>query len=193
MDDLSPRPTHLEGFLNATLRVTHANSADWRETTGYGSMDLLDGLIWDIPIFGIFTPVLNGISPGLGTSRASAATGSFVITNGVIRSDDLEIRSPAVRLLYRGTVDLEGRLNARVEAVLMRDVWGLGPIISTVFWPVTKMLEYKVTGSLGQPRSEPVFFLPRIVLMPFRSSKEILPEDSDPAGAKGPPFKPESR
>ncbi len=192
MDDLFTRTNHLEGFLNGTLRVTHANSADWRQMTGFGGLELSDGLIWDIPIFGIFSPVLNGISPGLGTSRASAATGTFVITNGVIRSDNLEIRSPAMRLDYRGTVDLQGQINARVEAELLRDVWGLGPIISTVFWPVTKMLEYKVTGPLSQPKIEPVFFLPRIVLMPFRNSKEIVPEDSNPGGAKGPPFRPES-
>jgi D-arabinose 1-dehydrogenase-like Zn-dependent alcohol dehydrogenase len=85
----------------------------------------------------------------------------------------------------------EGQLNARVEAELMRDVWGLGPVISTVFWPVTKMLEYKVTGSLGQPKSEPVFFLPRIVLMPFRGSREILPEDTNSNEIKGPPFRSE--
>ena len=189
MDDLSTHTNHLEGFLNGTLQITHASSADWRQMTGFGNIDLSDGLIWDIPIFGIFSPVLNGISPGLGTSRASAATGFFVITNGVVRTDNLEIRSPALRLLYRGSVDLEGQLNARVEAELLRDVWGLGPVISTVFWPVTKMLEYKVTGSLGQPRSEPVFFLPRIVLMPFRSLKETVPQDSNANGPKGPPFR----
>src|SRR5207237_8650277 len=130
-----------------------------------------------------------GSSPGVVSGRASAATGSFVITNGVIRSDNLEIRSPAMRLDYRGAVDLQGQINARVEAELLRDVWGLGPIISTVFWPVTKMMEYKVTGSLTQPRSEPVFFLPRIVLMPFRGSKGIAPEEPISDGPSGPPFR----
>ena len=54
---------------------------------------LRDGLIWDIPIFGIFSDVLNGMVPGLGSSRASAGTCTFIITNGIIRSDDLDIRS----------------------------------------------------------------------------------------------------
>jgi len=39
-----------------------------------------------------------------------------------------------MRLEYRGTVDLEGQVNARVEAQLLRDVWGVGPIISSLFW-----------------------------------------------------------
>ena len=55
-----------------------------------------------------------------------------VIRNGVIRSDDLETRSPAMRLEYRGNVDLEGHLNARVEAELFRDMWAIGPVVSTV-------------------------------------------------------------
>ena len=41
-----------------------------------------------------------------------------MINNGVVRSDDLEIRSPAMRLDYHGSVDLQGQVNARVEAEL---------------------------------------------------------------------------
>ena len=86
--------------------------------------------------------MLNGLYPGLGNSRATAATSSFVITNGVIFSDDLEIRSAAMRMQYRGTVDFDGRLRARVEAELLRDVWLVGPLVSTVLWPITNMFEY---------------------------------------------------
>ena len=155
-----------------------------------GNVDLQDGLIWEIPTFGIFSPILSGIAPGLGSSRANAATGTFLIKDGVIRSDDLEIRSPAMRLEYRGTVDLEGHVNARVEAELLRDVWLLGPLVSTVFWPVTKLFEYKLAGSLSEPKTEPVYFIPKIVLMPFhpfRTLKDLLPEESGPIHTNAPP------
>ena len=189
MADLSTRTNHLEGRLSGNLVVASANTEDWRTVGGYGEMELRDGLIWDIPMFGIFSPVLNGLSPGLGNSRASAATCSFVITNGVILSDDLEIRSTAMRLQYRGTVDLEGRLNARVEAGLLRDMWLVGPLVSTVLWPVTKMFEYKVTGTLDVPQSEPVFIIPKIVLLPFhplRTLKSLRPEPPAPASTNAP-------
>ena len=97
-----------------------------------------------------------------------------------------------MRLLYRGTLDLEGRVNARVEAELLRDMKGLGPIISTVFWPVTKMFEYRVAGTVRQPKSEPVFIIPRIVLMPFhplRSIRDMMPEDTASAPTNAPLFK----
>ena len=181
MSDLSLQTNHLEGLLSGALTVTKANTEDWRTVNGYGETTFRDGLLWDIPLFGIFSPVLNGISPGLGNSRASAATCGFVITNGVVLSEDLDIRSTGTRLKYRGTVDLEGRLNARVEAELLRDMWLVGPIVSTVLWPVTKMFEYKVNGTLADPKSEPVFIVPKIVLMPFhtvRSLKGAAPEEN---------------
>jgi hypothetical protein len=153
-------------------------------------VDLHDGLIWDIPAFGAFTPVLNAISPGLGNSRASAGIGTFMISNSVVRSDDLEIRTQGTRLQYRGTVDFDGRINARLVAELLRDVWFVGPIISTVFGPVSKLFEYKVTGLLSQPKTEPVFFVPKIVLLPFhplRSLRELFPEDGNSASTNAPP------
>jgi len=174
MSDLSPLQTnHLEGSVSGALSVTKANTEDWRTVNGYGETQLRDGLLWDIPLFGMFTPVLNGISPGLGNSRASAATCSFVITNGVVFSPDLDIHSTAMRLKYRGTVDLERRLNARVEAELLRDMWLVGPFVSTVLWPVTKMFEYRVNGTPEEPKLEPLFILPKIVLMPFRPFRSL--------------------
>ncbi len=190
MADVFTRTNQLEGLLSGQLVVNQANTADWRSCQGGGDVRLKDGLIWDIPIFGVFSPVLNAVMPGLGSSRASAATGMFVIQNGVIRSDDLEIRSPAMRLEYRGSVDLQAQVNARVDAELLRDVWLLGPIFSTVLWPVTKVFEYKVTGSLELPKTEPVYLIPKLVLMPFhpfRALKDLLPEDSGPVRTNAPP------
>jgi hypothetical protein len=133
------------------------------------------------------------MAPGLGNSRASAATCTFGITNGVIVSHDLDIRSTAMRLQYRGTVDFEGRVKARAEAGLLRDVWLVGPVVSTVFWPVTKIFEYKVSGSLGDPKAEPVYLIPKFMLLPFqmpfhpfRTLKGFLPEDSSESRTNGP-------
>ena len=75
---------------------------------------------------------------------------------------------------------MESQLNARVDAELLRDMWLVGPLVSTVFWPVAKLFEYKVSGTLGDPRSEPVFIIPKIMLMPLhplRTLKGLKPED----------------
>ncbi len=188
--DLSARTNHLEGRLTGSLVVTKANSEDWQQTQGYGALELRDGLIWEIPLFGVFSPVLDAVAPGLGSSRAKSGSSSFVITNGIIRSDKLEIHSPPVRLLYRGSADLQGRLNARVEALLLRDMPLFGPLVSIAFWPVTKLFEYKVTGSLNEPKTEPLYLLPKLVLIPlhpWRTLKGLLPEEPGPTHTNSPP------
>jgi len=175
-DLLSPT-NHLEGTLNGQLLVTHADTRDWRTWDGFGHANLRDGLLWDIPIFGVLSPVLNTISPGLGNSRATEASARFVITNGVIHSDSLEIRSTMMRLQYAGMVDLQENVNARVTAQLLRDTWVVGPLVSTALWPVSKLFEYHVTGTLKNPKSEPVY-VPKMLLMPlhpFRSLEELFP------------------
>ena len=186
--DLSSPSNHLEGVLSGRFVMTSANSGNWRSWNGYGQATLHDGLIWDVPIFGILSPVLNAIMPGLGSSRATDATVQFGMTNGVIFSDNLEMRSTMMRLQYAGTVDLQSRVNARVDAQLLRDTWVVGPLLSTALWPVSKLFEYKITGTLQQPRMEPVyipkvFFLP---LHPIRSLEEILSTGVD---TNGPPLK----
>jgi hypothetical protein len=133
--------------------------------------------------------------PGLGSSRASAGTCSYIITNGIIRSDDLDIRSTGMRLQYRGTVGFQGQVHARVEAGLLRDMWLVGPVVSTVLWPVTKLFEYKVSGSLGDPKTEPVYLVPKVVFLPFqlpfhplRALRGLFPEDLTSNRTNAPPL-----
>jgi len=197
MADLFLKTNRLEGRLNGSLLVTKADTTEMRSWNGQGDLGLRDGLIWDIPIFGLFSGVLNGMMPGLGSSRASAGTGTFVITNGVIRSDDVDIRSTGMRLQYRGTLDFQGHVNARVEAGLLRDMWIFGPVVSTVLWPVEKLFEYKVTGTLGDPKAEPVYLIPKVMLLPFqlpfhplRTLRGLLPEDLGSSRTNAPPLTP---
>jgi hypothetical protein len=175
--DLSSPTNHLEGTLAGRLVVTDADSRDWRTWDGFGHANLHDGLLWDIPIFGILSPVLNTFMPGLGNSRATDAAADFSITNGVIYTDSLEIRSTLMRLEYTGTVDLKQNVHARVTAQLLRNTWVVGPLVSTVLWPVSKLFEYQITGTLKNPKSEPVY-VPKLLLLPLhpiRTLEEMFP------------------
>ncbi len=175
--DLSSPTNRLEGTLSGWLAVTRADSRDWHTWDGYGHVNLHDGLLWDIPIFGFLSPVLNTFSSGLGNSRATDAAAGFSMTNGVIYSNPLEIRSTMMRLEYVGTVDLRQNVNARVTARLLRNTWMIGPVVSTVLWPVSKLFEYRVTGTLKNPKSDPVY-VPKLLLLPLhpiRTLEEMLP------------------
>jgi len=175
--DLSSSKNHLEGRLSGEITMTHDTTHDWQMMNGFGHAKLRDGLLWDIPVIGILSPILNMVAPGMGNSQATDAGGKFTIANGVIHSDSLEIDTTGARLQYDGTVDLKQNVHAHVTAQLLRNTPVIGQIISTIFWPVGKLFEYKVTGTLKNPKTEPVY-VPRFLLMPLhpiRSIEELLP------------------
>jgi hypothetical protein len=164
--DLFSRTNELEGWLDGQLVVTQANSADSNSWQGYGRARLRDGLLWQLPIFGVLSKPLDSIVPGLGNSRFTEAKAGFNIADSVIHSNDLEMRAPTMRLQYNGSVTMDGRVDARVEAELLRDTWLIGRVVSLALWPVSKMLEFKITGTLENPKSEPVF-IPKLFLAPL--------------------------
>jgi hypothetical protein len=164
----------LEGAVSGTVMVTSANSADWQTWNGYGDLRLQDGLLWDVPIFGLVSPMLNVVSPGLGNNRAKDAAGSFVMTNGVIRTDSLKLHTATMRLEYDGTVDLQTRVNALVTAQPLQTMPLLGPLVSTLLWPVSKAFECRVTGTLGQPQATPIYVpFPKLLATPFHPFRSM--------------------
>ena len=190
MNDLDPHTNRLEGLLTGRWTVVQGNTEDGRSWQGNGRASLRDGLIWEFPVFGILSPTLDKIAPGFGSNRASEGTANFVMSQGRIHSDDLEIHASGARLEYRGSVDLEGRVNARVEAELLRDTWMVGRMLSLALWPVSKIFEYKITGTLGEPKMEPLYLLPKLILMPlhpFRTMKELMPAPPDWTQTNAPP------
>jgi hypothetical protein len=186
--DTIPTTNRIEGTLHGMLDLTRANSADWKSWNGSGRLQMRDGLLWDLPFFRILSPMLNAVVPGLGNSRARAATGSFTITNSVMRTDDLEIMAQPVRLAYRGTLDFDWNIRAQVEAEIIPGAPLIGPLLNIFLAPVSKALIYKVRGTLGDPELEPLlvpkFLLP--ALRPFQTIRGVFSKPSSPSGTNAP-------
>lgn len=181
MTDVVSRTNRSKGLVNCNLTITSAKTDDWKSWQGFGDISLRDGQLWDVPLFGYFSHLLNVFYPGLGSTRASSGRATFTLRDSVITSDDLVIHEPSARLKYRGHVDFDGNVNARVEAELLRDTWLLGRLFSLALWPVTKLFEYNVTGTLAKPKTEPKYFLSRFLLLPLhplRTLEELLPDKS---------------
>jgi hypothetical protein len=181
MEDVSSPTNKLEGILAGKLVVTNASTESLESWNGFGHAYLRDGLIWDVPVFGILSSALNTLAPGLGNSRATDAAARFTITNGVFFTDSLEIRSTMTRLQYIGTVDMRQNVNARVNAQLLRDTPVIGPAVSLILTPFTRLFEYQVTGTLQDPKKEPLY-VPKIFLLPLhpiRSVQEMFPGGDD--------------
>lgn len=182
MGDMLPKTNRLEGRVTALVSVDSASSWETNSWKGRGWMKLRDGFLWDFPLFGVFSPLLNGLSPSSGQSRFSEGQGHFVLTNSVLRSDDLELRSSAVRLHYSGIVRLDTTLDARMEADLLKDAPLVGPVLNLALSPFTKLFSYRVTGKLAKPETEPIYF-PRLLLVPlhpFRYLKNLFSTETTP-------------
>jgi hypothetical protein len=180
--DVAARTNQLEGILSGHLFITAANSMDWQNSQGFGDLRLQDGFLWNIPIFGFLSKILDKLSPGLGQSRANAASATYAIMNGVLHTSDLEVRSSMLRLQYAGDIDLKGQVNARMGAEILRDAPLVGRLVSLALSPVTKVLAFKITGSVNDPKREPLY-LPGFFLWPFKpfhTMKQLFSHD-DPA------------
>jgi hypothetical protein len=186
MADLSPQTKDLDGQFNLKLVINDANTADMGSWNGFGDVQLRDGLLWNIPIFGVLSKPLDAIVPGIGHSRVTKATANFGITSSVIRSDDLEMRAPTMRLQYRGTADFDGLVKARVTAEPLRDTPILGPLMNMALWPVAKLFEYKITGTLAEPKLAPLH-IPKILLLPLNPIRTLEELFTPAPAATAPP------
>jgi len=166
---------HLEGRMSGRFVLTSGYSEDWRSCNGYGQVNLRDVMLRDVPAFGILSPALNRISPGLGDLRATDASAQFFMTNGVIATDDLQIHTAVMLLQCRGTVDLMGGLNAHFTAQPLHDIPVIGSLFDIAIWPVSETLEYRVTGTWNNPKRtlrKPLAYM----LHPLHSLEHLVPD-----------------
>jgi hypothetical protein len=183
MRDVLPSTNRLEGRGTVSLIVTDAHTADWGSWYGRGQAEMHDGVIWDLPIFGMFSTVVNAMIPGLGNSRASAARATYRMQKSVIHTDDLAIAAGPARLQYKGSVDFDGRIDARVIAEVLHGTPLIGPLISLALSPAAKAMEFKVTGTLADPVIKPLhvpgFLLP--FLNPLGTLQNLVVPPAKPA------------
>jgi hypothetical protein len=186
----STKSNNVEGALDAEVSVAGGNTEDEKSWRATGKVLVSQARLWDIKIFGIFSPVLNAIVPGSGDSRAYRASADFVVTNALLVTDNLEIRSTGFRLNYHGTLDSKKHLDARAEALLLRNTPVFGSVISFVFSPLSKLFEYKIGGTLDAPTFHPIFI--HNMLHPFQMLKNLLPPETPATPPAAPPAPPNS-
>lgn len=174
--DQTQKTNSLEGLLTGQLTVTNAWTDNMKSWDGSANAVLRDGLLWELPIFGVLSKPLDAIMPGVGNSRFTEAKGTFGLAKSVIYSPDLEMRSSAMRLQYRGAVDFDGNINARVIGEPLRDTPVVGPVVSTILSPVAKLFAYRITGTMKEPKSEPIYIPAPVMILfsPFQSLGELF-------------------
>ena len=113
---------------------------------------MADADIFAIPFLGPLSPIISAILPGgrkIGYGVANSASVDFVVEKGVLETDSFEALSPAFRLGVKGQVDLR---NMEVAADATMNLKGAAGILLS---PVSKLLEFRATGNVKDPRWVP--------------------------------------
>jgi hypothetical protein len=119
---------------------------------GKGQMSIRDGYLLSIPFLGGLSSLLGAIIPDWGYARASDADCHFTLAKGYVATQNLDIHSTNFTLIGEGRFNfVKDDLDMRVRA----NVRGLAGVF---LFPVSKLFEYRGTGSLKNVKWEPENF-----------------------------------
>src|SRR5205085_5779116 len=109
-----------------------------------GNLEVTNGDVFAIPIFGPLSGIIGAILPGTGYSVAHKANASFTIKDGIIHSDDFEAAGKLFSMLGHGDIHF---LDDKLDFEVRMDMHGAGFLLA----PVYKLFEYVGEGSLKKP------------------------------------------
>jgi hypothetical protein len=49
----------------------------------------------------------------------------------------------------------------------------VGRLLSLALWPISKVFEYRISGTLAEPKITPVYFVPKIMRLPVDILREM--------------------
>ena len=134
---------------------------------GRGKINAKNGHLAQMKVFMGLTKMLAKEVPGVDTIvNQSEASCSFVIEDGVFKSNDILIEGSLFSISASGTYDIvKDNLDFIVTVQFLKNESILGKyLIRPVMWPFTKLLlEYKATGPLEDPEWDYISVLDRIL------------------------------
>ena len=135
-----------------------------------GSMKLVNGDLFSIPLFGPLSPLIEAVLPerGFGYSVASTATGTATVRQGVLKTEDFTALTPAFKMNGRGTIHLPSN---GVEFFARFNARGLAEVATVIF---SYIFEYKCEGTLGKPEWKPLH-IPKLPIPKIPLPKLPLP------------------
>jgi len=156
------------GYLSAQLELDgFLDDPGGQTATGQGWIKIGGGRLFQIPLFGELSEFLGHIVPGLSLiMRQTDARASFVIKDGKLHSDNMVIEGEVITLTGEGDYHWNGDLDFAVQVKLLKQNTLLGGILQIALTPITKMLEFRLTGTFKDPHWRPAY-LPKEMFFIF--------------------------
>lgn len=135
-----------EGDLTGDFKFT-AVQGDWQQLKGTGAAIIVNGNLYAIPIIGPLTSLLTAVipSPVKGYNVAKEANCTYTVADGFIVTNNFEALTSTFKIVTNGNIDfIKNDIDFGAQ-VRVRGITGL------VLRPVSELLEYKGTGTVGKP------------------------------------------
>jgi hypothetical protein len=141
------------GELSGRLKVEGSFGADaLQKVTGNGKVSIHNGYLFMLPLFGGLTELLAGVVPGINfVLRQTDANAAFTIRDACIKFSEVVIAGDIFSLHGRGTYSFNDELDFSVQFTIMKEHTFFGKIMQIVLYPVSKFLEFRLTGTLANP------------------------------------------
>ena len=155
------------GVVNSEVEVTGPISTNlYPHLNGRGRVRVTEGRIAQMKLFMGLTDYLAANVPGIASLvNQSQASVDYTITNGVFASNNILIEGAVFSIKASGTYDIPAdKLDFTVRLQLLKNESFLGKLVHPVMFPFTKLLlEFKVTGSVDDPKWNYISVLDRIL------------------------------
>jgi hypothetical protein len=126
-------------------------SSDKKAIHGTGEVEVRNGNVFAIPIFGPLSELLSKIFTGAGYSIAHEANAPFTIRDGVIHTDKLKVAGTLFAMLGHGDINFAKN---NLDFDIRVDAAGPGAVLT----PLYKLFEYHGSGTLTNPVWRPKRF-----------------------------------
>ncbi len=140
--------------LMGVLKDTDARSR-LDALTGVGSMEIKEGSLFKIPLLLGLSQILSKIVSGFGYASQSDFSADFEIGNGKITSKELFLQGNVLSIAGPGSYSFSDRkISADLKIHLLKDGI-LSDALKLILWPIRKLIEVQLTGTLDHPDWQP--------------------------------------
>lgn len=129
-----------------------------RSMKGEGWLKIDNGRIFTVPIFSGLFDMVGKVIPGLGNfNGVNNARATFKVEKGKVSTRDIFIEGDIFSLKGSGDVYFNGRLDFKVQITFMRQKSLIGNVVQIIALPLTKALEFRLTGTFSDPKWESAY------------------------------------
>jgi len=122
---------------------------------GEGSVEIKEGTLFQIPLLLGLSRILSRVVRGFGYASQTDFTADFTLDDGILRSRSLFLRGNLLSIAGRGEYRFESRdIRANLKVQLLSE-GVLSEALNLVLWPIRKLIEVQLTGTLDQPDWQP--------------------------------------